>query len=342
MAVAIREELRRRKPATECLFVGTEKGLESRILPPLDFPLRTIRISGVKNMGFSAALKGWVQIPGSLFQSWRIVSRFNPSVAVGLGGYSSGPVVVASRLRRVPAVVIEPNVVPGMANRLLARWIDGAAFAFPETAAHFKQNGRLTGIPIRTEFHRIAAADKRNGALRILIFGGSRGSRPINDLVCEALDHLPGRRFRIRHQTGPSDFSRVRDLYRQKGVEAEVTEYIDEMPRCFADSDLIVSRSGASSIAEITAAGRPSILIPFPHAADDHQRKNAESLMNRGAAMVLEQKGANGKALARMILDLDGDRNRLAGMAAAAKGLAQPDSASRIVDLLEEVAGNRK
>ncbi len=342
MAVAIREELRRRKPDTKCLFVGTERGLESRILPPLDFPLRTIRISGVKNMGMSAALKGWLQIPGSLLQSWRIVAGFDPSVVVGLGGYSSGPVVVAGRLRRRPAVVIEPNVVPGLANRLLARWIDGAAFAFPETAAHFQRNGRLTGIPIRTEFYRIPASNERTGALRILVFGGSRGSRPINDLVCGALDWLGGNRFQIRHQTGPSDFARVRGLYQEKGFEADVSEYIEEMPRCFADCDLIVSRSGASTIAEITAAGRPSILIPFPHAADDHQRKNAESLQNRGAAVVLEQARAGGQELAKMILELDRDRTRLANMAKAAKSLAQPDSASRIVDLLEEVSVNRE
>ncbi len=342
MAVAVRDELRRRKPGTQCLFVGTERGLESRILPPLGFPLRTIRISGVKNMGVAAALRGWLQIPGSMLQSWRIVGDFNPDVVVGLGGYSSGPVVAASRLRRVPSVVIEPNVIPGLANRLLAGWIDGAAFAFPETAAHFRRNGRLTGIPIRDEFHRIPAPGPRTGPLRILVFGGSRGSRPINDLMCEALDWLRDSGFQIRHQTGPADYSRVRDLYRDQGVEAEVSEYIEEMPRCFADCDLIVSRSGASTIAEITAAGRPSILIPFPHAADDHQRKNAESLQSRGAALVLEQAGARGEDLAKLILDLDRDRTRLANMAKAAKSMAQPDSASRIVDLLEEVSGNRK
>lgn len=338
MAVAIRDELKKRRPGSQCLFVGTERGLEGRILPPLDFPLRTIRISGIKNKGLWAALKALLQVPASLFQSRRIVREFKPAVVVGLGGYSSGPVVAAARLSGCPAVVVEPNVVPGLTNRLLSRWIDRAAFAFPETGAHFPSGGRLTGIPIRAEFHRISAAVALSGPLRVLVFGGSLGSRPINDLVCGALGDLEQSRFRIVHQTGPADGPRVREIYRKKGFRAEVTEYIDDMPSRFADSDLVVCRAGASTIAEITAAGRPAILVPFPGAADDHQRRNAQALEKIGAAVVLEQSAASGSDLARLLVQLEEDRDRLLAMASASRSLARPDSAARIVDLLEEAA----
>ncbi len=342
MAVAIREELRNRKPDVDCLFVGTETGLESRILPPLGFPQRAISISGIKKMGFLKSLAGVARLPGSLFQSWRILGEFKPQAVVGLGGYSSGPVVAAALARRVPSVVIEPNVVPGFTNRLLARWIDGACYAFPETAAHFPKRGRLTGIPIRSAFHGVAAGVSAEGPLRVLVFGGSRGSRPINELMGQAARRLDAARFSIRHQTGPEDLAKVAEAYRAAGFgSAHTSAYIDDMPACFAACDLVVSRAGASTIAEITASGRPSILIPFPHAADDHQRKNALALAKAGAAEMLEQSLTDGDGLADLLNRLEADRPRLELMARAAKERARPDSASKIVDLLEEVAAKR-
>ncbi len=341
MAVALREELRQRFPDIECLFVGTPQGLEARVLPGLDFPLRTIKIGGLVKSGWKRAAKTTLQLPVSLVASWRILGECSPGIVVGLGGYSSGPVVAAARLRGLPSVIIEPNVVPGLTNRWLARWAQGAAVAFAETARHLKCPCRVTGIPIRAEFHRIRAGriDVKR-PLRLLVFGGSQGSRPINRLVCAALPHLAAKQIEVVHQTGEADLKTVGDCYRGHEVKAGVFPYIEDMPGRFAWADLVLCRAGASTIAEITAAGRPSILIPFPQAADDHQRHNAEMLESKGAAKLLEQSKASGESLAAQIGELEGDREQLRRMGAAARKLARPGSAAAIVDYLLEIGGN--
>lgn len=340
MAVAVRDCMAARAGARlQSLFVGTPAGLENRILPPLGFPLETIQIGGLQRVGLRRQLATLVRLAPSLLRSLQIVKRFAPQVVVGLGGYSSGPVVAAARLRRVPAVLIEPNVIPGLTNRWLARFCDGAAVAFEATAAHFRGRVRLTGIPIRQEFHGIRSRPGSRPGLGVLIFGGSRGSRPINRLVSEALPALAGLPLEIVHQTGPEDRERVERAYAEAGVSAHVVEFLHDMPARFERADLIVSRSGASTIAEITAAGRPSLLIPFPHAADDHQTVNARALVERGAALLLEERTAAPRDLADAVASLEADRPRLAAMGEAARSLARPDSSERIAELLEEVAG---
>jgi UDP-N-acetylglucosamine--N-acetylmuramyl-(pentapeptide) pyrophosphoryl-undecaprenol N-acetylglucosamine transferase len=339
MAIALANELRSRDPLCEVLFVGTRRGLESRILPPLGYRLATIEIGGLKKVGIKRMAQSMLQIAPSLIRSFRIVREFAPKLIVGLGGYSSGPIVIAGKLLRVPALIIEPNVYPGFTNRLLARWVDGAAVAFSETAAWFGRNSRETGIPTRAEFHQIDRTVEDRGPLRILIFGGSRGSHPINLLVSQALPHLKGGKVQLVHQTGQDDLQMIRKAYEQDFPEAKVVEYIDDMPAQFAATDLIVSRAGASTLAEITAAGKPAILIPFPHAADDHQKKNAMALADRGAALLLEQGSTTGEKLAQVILDLQKDRNRLRGMAIASKELARPESTRDIIAYMEELIG---
>ena len=336
MAVALRQELEKRDPGCSVLFVGTERGLESRILPLYGFPLETIRIGGLNRVDPLRMVRSLAQLPGSLWRSLRIIRSFRPCVVVGLGGYSSGPVMVAARLTGCPALLIEPNIFPGFTNRVLARWVARAAVAFEETTRFFGSRAVLTGIPIRTEFHQVPPWKPCAEPIRVLIFGGSRGSRPINKVVCDALTSLP-QGLRMTHQTGRDDVEWVRQRYQAAGVPGRVVEYLEDMPVEFAGADLVISRAGASTVAEITAAGRASILIPLPTAADDHQRKNARSLEQRGAALVKEEGDLEGKELALLLAQLNSDRTRLGRMAEASRQLAMPDSARRITDLVEDL-----
>jgi UDP-N-acetylglucosamine--N-acetylmuramyl-(pentapeptide) pyrophosphoryl-undecaprenol N-acetylglucosamine transferase len=338
MAVALAEELKRRASACEVLFVGTRQGLEAKILPPLGYRLETVEIGGLNRVGLLKALLTLIRLPLTVIHGARIVRRFDPSVVVGVGGYSSGPVVLGGKLSGYRAVLIEPNAYPGLTNRWLSRWVDGAALAFEEAAGRFGARARITGIPVRQEFYAINGAVPETGPLRVLIFGGSQGSRPINNLVCEAIRLLPQEQVRIVHQTGPADCERIKAAYAQAGFKAEVRDFIQRMPEAFADTDLIIARSGASTVAEVTAAGKAAILIPFPEAADDHQRMNAAALERRQAAIMLEQADTTGAKLAELILSLARDRQRLRAMAAASRSLSQPASVDRILDLIQEVA----
>ncbi|MGH9341905.1 MAG: undecaprenyldiphospho-muramoylpentapeptide beta-N-acetylglucosaminyltransferase [Acidobacteriota bacterium] len=338
MAVAIAHELRERNPQTEIRFVGTKRGMEKNILPQLGFELQLIDIGGLKNVGLSRIASTLLRLPASLVASWKLVRSYAPTVIVGLGGYSSGPVIVAGKLMRFPCLLIEPNVRAGLTNRWLKPWVDRAAVAFEETARGFGCKARLTGIPIRREFHAIREDVSSQGPLRLLAFGGSQGSHAINRLLCDALPHLAGGRVSIMHQTGPSDWEWVRQRYREAGFEAEVIEFIEDMPARFSRSDLIISRSGASSVAEIAASGRAALLIPFPRAADDHQRRNAEALAKRNAALVLEEEQTSGLELATTVLQLADDRTRLRAMAQSSRALAQPESTGKVIELMEEIA----
>ena len=338
MAVALAEELRNRNRNTQVLFVGTRAGLENDVLPELGFALETIRIGGLKGVGALKTLLTLLQLPGSLLQSRRIVRRFDPSLVVGLGGYSSGPVLLAGRWLGFPTLLIEPNVQPGFTNRLLRGWVDGAAVAYQETLEAFGTKGRVTGIPIRPAFDRIPSAISSEGPLKVLIFGGSQGSRAINDLVCEARAFLPPDCVSLVHQTGPSDYARVKENYQRAGLEAETIDFIQDMPTRLEGTDLVVSRSGALTVAEITAAGKASILIPFPRAADDHQRKNAQALSEKQAAVVLAEEDAHGRELAALLMELAEDRERLRRMARAARAAARPEGTCNIIEFMQELS----
>jgi len=338
MAVALAQELKRLDPTCEVLFVGTRQGLEARLVEPLGFRLETVNIGGLNRVDVTKAVVTLARLPFTVLQGARLVGRFSPSVIVGVGGYSSGPVVLGGKLAGYPSIVIEPNAYPGMANRLLARWVDGAAIAFEEAAGQFGGKARVTGIPIRREFFSVTGTIADNGALRLLVFGGSQGSRPINNLMCEAIKWLPEDRVKIVHQTGKADHERVQSAYGQLGRKAQVVEFIHEMPQVFARTDLIIARAGASTVAELTAAAKACILIPFPKAADDHQRRNALALGKRHAAVVLEQDKITGKELAETVLKLAENRDELRRMSAASKQLARPDSVEMILQLMAEVA----
>jgi UDP-N-acetylglucosamine--N-acetylmuramyl-(pentapeptide) pyrophosphoryl-undecaprenol N-acetylglucosamine transferase len=282
-----------------------------------------------------------------------MLNDFDPDVVIGVGGYASGPAMFAAIRRRIPTLAFEPNVVPGFANRLVARWVSAAAVHFAETCEYFP-NCKVTGVPVREAFFSIPP--KAGGPPTLLVFGGSQGARAINQAMIESLpglrDRIPG--IHIIHQTGQRDFENVQAAYQQLGMtggapvapsgeapvapSSEVHKFIDDMPGTFARADLLVCRSGASTVAEITAAGKPAIFVPFPRAADDHQNVNARALERAGAAVVVEESNLGAAYLVDTIAALISDPNRLQGMSAAARSLAHPKAVEEIAAIVERLA----
>ena len=340
-ALAIAQQLKQVYSA-DCLFVGTPRGMENRLVPAAGFPLRLVQVGALKNVSITTRLKTAFDLPRAIGSAWRMLADFQPEVVIGVGGYASGPAMAAAILRRIPTLAFEPNVVPGFANRVVARWVSAAAVHFQETCRYFP-NCHVTGVPVRSAFFRIplkqAAAPPT-----LLVFGGSQGARAINQAVTEA---LPGLRQRVAglhiiHQTGESDFERVRTAYADSGISGEVHKFIDDMPAMFARADLLVCRSGASTVAEITAAGKPAIFVPFPRAADDHQNVNARALERAGAAVVIEESKLQPAYLVDTVSGLMEDANRLRKMADAAKSLAHPQAVEQIAALVEQLASDAK
>jgi UDP-N-acetylglucosamine--N-acetylmuramyl-(pentapeptide) pyrophosphoryl-undecaprenol N-acetylglucosamine transferase len=340
--IAIARELLARHPAPTVTFAGTARGLEARVVPREGFQLDVLRSAGLKGRSPLAALGGVALLPLSFFDAWRIISRRRPDLVIGVGGYSSGPVVMLAALRRIPTLIAEQNAVPGLTNRLLARLVGAAAVTFDSTAAFFGRRGFVAGNPVRPEFF---AADDDNarphgGPPRILIFGGSQGAHAINMAMVEAAPRLAaGGGVDITHQTGERDVEMVRRAYHDARVQARVEPFLFAMHREMTRADVVVSRAGATTIAELTAAGRASILIPLPTAADDHQKKNAEVLARSGAAEVIEQKELTGALLAERLLALASDPERRRRIEEAAKRFARPDAAKVIVDRGLELTG---
>ena len=345
--IAVARELLRRQPDTTVTFAGTARGIETRVIPREGFELDLLRSAGLRGKSPAALAGALLLVPMGGADAWRILSRRSPDVVIGVGGYSSGPVVLAAAVRRIPTLLLEQNAMPGLTNRLLARVVDAAAVTFEETVTFFRRRAFVTGNPVRAEFFDSesplgeTASAARVGAPGILIFGGSQGSHAINMAMVEAAPRLaayPGR-LAITHQTGERDLERVRDDYRRAGLAARVEPFLFAMDREIRAADLVVSRAGATTIAELTAAGKPALLIPLPTAADDHQRKNAEVLARAGAAEVLDEGTLTGGGLAARIIALAEDAPRRTSMARAARALAKPDAARAIVDIVLELAG---
>jgi UDP-N-acetylglucosamine--N-acetylmuramyl-(pentapeptide) pyrophosphoryl-undecaprenol N-acetylglucosamine transferase len=343
--IAVARELQRREPGSVVTFAGTARGIEARVIPREGFGLDLLRSAGLKGTSLAARARGVALLPLGGMDAWRILSKRRPDLVIGVGGYSSGPVVLAASLRGIPTMLLEQNAVPGLTNRLLARVVSAAAVTFDSTVSFFGRRAFVAGNPIRQEFLNTTASDVAGGgdnggtAPRVLIFGGSQGAHAINMAMVEAAPRLADRGgVAITHQTGERDLERVRDGYRQAGLVARIEPFLYEMDREMKNADLIICRAGATTIAELTAAGKPSVLIPLPTAADDHQRKNAEVLQHAGAAEVLEQKVLSGAVLAERIVGLLSDPQRLQQMARAARALARPDAARVIVDRALELA----
>jgi UDP-N-acetylglucosamine--N-acetylmuramyl-(pentapeptide) pyrophosphoryl-undecaprenol N-acetylglucosamine transferase len=337
-ALAIARQLKKQFSA-EVLFIGTARGIETRLVPQAGFPLDLIQVGALKNVSLATRARTMFDLPRALWTAGRMLNDFRPDVVIGVGGYASGPAMLAAIRRRIPTLAFEPNVVPGFANRLVARFVSAAAVHFEETCEYFR-NAKVTGVPVREAFFAIAA--KTGGAPTLLVFGGSQGARAINLAMVASLAGLsakiPG--VHIIHQTGQRDYDEVLAAYRQSGISGEVHKFIDDMPLAFARADLLVCRSGASTVAEIAAAGKAAIFVPFPRAADDHQNVNARALERAGAAVVVEESNLEAAYLVETVAALLIDPARLRSMSAAAKSLAHPKAVEEIAEMVRRLAGN--
>ena len=341
-ALAIANELKKSYGA-EVLFIGTARGIENRLVPAAGYPLQLVRVGALKNVSLMTRAKTAFDLPRAVWDASRMLNEFAPDVVIGVGGYASGPAMLAAVVKHIPTLAFEPNVVPGFANRVVARFVSGAAVHFEETAKYFR-HAEVTGVPVRQAFFEIPVLEvnkKGGGTPTLLVFGGSQGAHAINEAMIRCLPELrrqaPG--IHIIHQTGERDYNDALAAYKSLGESAEVSKFIEDMPAAFARADLVVCRSGASTVAEITAAGKPAIFVPFPRAADDHQRVNAEALASAGAAVVVEESKLEGVWLAETIAALLGDSPRLEAMSEAARGLAHPDAARDIAAMAARVAG---
>jgi UDP-N-acetylglucosamine--N-acetylmuramyl-(pentapeptide) pyrophosphoryl-undecaprenol N-acetylglucosamine transferase len=333
--IAVADELRRRDPGVSVVFVGTPRGLESRLVPRAGYGLELLPILPLNGVGLVRGLQGLLALPWAMVRAATLLARKRPAAVLGIGGYAGGPVTLAAALMGAPTVILEPNARPGFTNRVLRPFVRHAACAYEETRLAFGRKGVVTGNPVRGGF---AALPRKLHArpLTLLAFGGSQGSRILNRALVAALPHLPGAdALRIVHQTGEAMRGEVADAYAAAGRGADVLAFLDDMEARFAAADLVLCRSGATTCAELTAAGKASVLVPFALAADDHQRVNAAAMEAAGAARMVEEKDLSGERLAAEIAGLVGSPERLAAMEDAARRLGRPDAAARVADLLE-------
>jgi UDP-N-acetylglucosamine--N-acetylmuramyl-(pentapeptide) pyrophosphoryl-undecaprenol N-acetylglucosamine transferase len=338
-AIAIARALVARVPGCEVVMVGTERGLEMKIVPESGFRLLTIPVRGLKGKSVFATAKGILMLPGALASSWRLLGRERPDVVAGVGGYASGPVLAGAVLKRIPTLIQDQNLVPGMTNRWLAPFVSEVAVTFEGTRRYLRGRGVVTGNPIRPEFAQVPRRPAGRPTLHLLVFGGSQGAAAINAAMASALETLSPLRGRLRvlHQTGAAGVESMQSAYAGAGFVADVRPFIADMASAMAEADLILARSGGS-VAEITAAGRASILVPLPTAIHDHQAHNARALEEGGAAVVVAQRDLTGPELGARILELLGDGERLDSMAEAARRMGAPDAAGRIADLMLRLA----
>jgi UDP-N-acetylglucosamine--N-acetylmuramyl-(pentapeptide) pyrophosphoryl-undecaprenol N-acetylglucosamine transferase len=336
-AIAVAEALQRLADV-EVVFVGTERGVESRVVPARGWRLECLEVQPMKGGGPTRALRGAVVALRATLRAFGIVRRLKPSAVLSVGGYAAGPATLAAAVLGVPVAVLEPNSTVGLANRLLAPFARCVFLAWDEAAKGFRAGAvRIYGVPLRAGFSP-AAGVATGPALRVLVMGGSQGAAVLNERLPEVFGILASRGVtaRLVHQAGRDRDAAVRDAYSRAGVEGvEVVPFIDDVARALAEADLVVARAGAGTIAEITAVGRPSILVPFPHAADDHQAHNAEALARAGAAVCVRQEYADPRRLADEIERLLGDGLERRAMAVAAGARGRPDAARYVArDLL--------
>ena len=341
--IAIAREIMRRDASSEVLFVGTSRGLETRIVPENGFQLALITSAGLKNVGVKGKIKGLGVLPLSFWESAKLIRDLRPDVVVGAGGYVSGPVLLIASLKRIPTLAMDSNALPGFTNRQLARFIDKAALTFDEALPFFNGKGVVTGNPVRKEFFEIERKP-RGEKLSILVFGGSQGARAINNAMMAALPLLEAHASQIKivHQTGEADLLRTRETYaKSRLTDHEVLPFISDMFARFAHADLVICRAGATTCAELAAAGKASIMVPLPTAADDHQRKNAEAFERAGASRMLLQSDLTGDALTELILEFANAPAKIGAMEEAARRLGRSDAAEATVDIIEELARSK-
>ncbi|HUK56715.1 MAG TPA: undecaprenyldiphospho-muramoylpentapeptide beta-N-acetylglucosaminyltransferase [Nitrospiria bacterium] len=338
--VALANEFQRQRPGTGILFVGTAGGLETRIIPREGFELRLIPIGGWVGQGGFRKIKTVLQLPAGLWRSWRILTDVRPDLVIGVGGYASGPVVAMAGVMRLRRVLVEPNAVPGLTNRLLGSWVDRIYLSFEETRRWFRDRGaagsiRVFGNPVRRDILSAGQGPSKNAPKStLLVMGGSRGSRALNRAMIEALAGLDAVKTTIRivHQSGERDAGWLEEKYAVGGFEAVVTPFLSPVSEAYRAADLVVCRSGATTVAELTACGRPSILIPFPFATHGHQEKNARALADAGAAELILERDLTGERLAKTITTLLAQPTLLGRMSERSRRLGRPDAAEKIVN----------
>jgi UDP-N-acetylglucosamine--N-acetylmuramyl-(pentapeptide) pyrophosphoryl-undecaprenol N-acetylglucosamine transferase len=341
-AIAVARELVRQ--GNEVLFVGTERGVEARLVPAAGFPFEKIRVGGIKNLGLVTRVTSVLRLMMETAGQWNLFGTYRPAAVFSMGGYVAGPPVLAALARRVPVVVMEPNAVPGVTNRWIGRRVARALIAFEETRKFFPPGKtEITGLPVREEFFAIPPKPERP-EFTVLITGGSQGSQRLNNAARQSwpLFRASGLPVRLIHQTGVAMHRELEEDFAKSGLEGEVRAFIQDMPAAFRDADLVVCRSGAGAVSELAAAGKPSILIPFPFAADDHQLKNAEAFEKAGAAMLSLDREWTGERSFEAVAALCNDRRRLRGMGESARKLARPGAARRAAQILIDIAAERR
>lgn len=347
--LALGEEVKTRHPRNDVLFVGSARGIEAREVPKAGYPLELIDVGPLKRIGILGFLRGLFRLPRAFLQSIRILRKFDPDVVVGVGGFSSGPLVLAAWMMRIPTAVQEQNALPGFTNRILGMLVDAVFIAFPEAQAKFPaRKTHLLGNPIRRAFldnylHTKAPTDR----LSIFVTGGSQGAHALNQRVAEAMEILApqiGPRLSLLHQTGVKDQGEIAARYEKlkaSGLTAEAVAFIDDMARAYAGADLLVCRAGATTIAELTVCKKPALLVPFPFAADDHQTVNARSMVAAGAALLLPERELTAQRLADELRALEADRGRLQKMSRASGFLGRPEAAREIADVCVSLCSKR-
>ena len=344
-AVALAREFLRCDPRTKVLFVGTARGLESKVLAHEGFDLALISAKPVMGKGLFGALKGLCALPVSLRQCLRILRTRQADLVIGVGGYTSPMMLLAAALAKVTRVILEPNAHPGMANKAVGPFVQRVFLAFESASDSFDRSKvRVVGTPIRKAFlEGIEQSQEQSGSPHLLIFGGSQGAKAMNTAVIEGLPDLMTQlpQFTVTHQTGESDHARVAEAYRRVGIESQVVPFIYDMPAALRQADLVVARAGAMTVAELTACGKPAILVPLPSAIYDHQTHNAKVMEAAGAAVLLPQSVLTGPLLARTVTGILGDRDRLRAMGKASLSLRRIDAAEVIVRECYALMGGR-
>ncbi|MCC7154385.1 MAG: undecaprenyldiphospho-muramoylpentapeptide beta-N-acetylglucosaminyltransferase [Bryobacterales bacterium] len=337
-SLAVARELQSR--GHDALFIGTQRGLESKLVPAAGFSIEWIDIGGLKRVGLLRAARTAFQLPSSVLRCLQLLGKHSAAAVFSMGGYVAGPVMIAAWLRRIPMILMEPNAMPGMVSRAMGKFVRKALVSFDEAARFFPKGAtERTGLPVREAFFQIESRSGGDG-FTVLVTGGSRGSQALNAASRAAWPLLREEGVRVRFvlQSGAAQAGGLAAAFAQSGLEGRVTVFIDDMPAAYQEADLVVSRSGAGAVAELAAAGKPSILVPFPFAADDHQRHNAEAMARAGGAVVIPESQFDGRRLSAEIQRFATNPAELARMSAGARSLSRRGAAQRAASLLEELA----
>jgi UDP-N-acetylglucosamine--N-acetylmuramyl-(pentapeptide) pyrophosphoryl-undecaprenol N-acetylglucosamine transferase len=347
-AVAAAQALRERQPESEVLFVGTRRKIDTTSLDRYGFASSSIHSYGLKGKNITELLKALAVLPISFLEAVSIIRKFKPDVALGVGGYVTGPVMLAARVLGVPTIIHEQNSVPGLANRKLGKIVDQICISLPGSEKFFPQQKVLfTGNPVRKDILELAAVTREDAhatPLTLLVLGGSQGAHGLNRLVTEALCDLDGKplsALSVIHQTGNADAGWVEEKYRNAGIKARVAPFFQDMKEVYQEADVLVSRAGATTLTELSVLGKPAILVPYPYAADNHQQKNAAYYVQGEGAMQFNEAELTAKNLATALSALDDDREHLKKMAVAMRGMARPDAAEKIIDICIRAAGHQ-